>query len=209
MTTSSTRDTFHHGDLRRELIRTALAAVERDGHESVSLVNLADAAGVARSAPYRHFPSRDALLAAVAAEGFEIVIDELNQAMGETLPAEVVRRGAEALLDFARRRPNLFRLMFRSELLVRPDGPHPDLNGPADRAFRCFEAGVAQAMPGADDQTVKASTIAVWSAIFGFAVLTAEGRIKPFMREPMTAEELLRRAIGVIGTMLKPGLLPV
>jgi AcrR family transcriptional regulator len=201
---SSPRGRYHHGDLKRALIEAALASVERDGHEALSLVGLAEAAGVARSAPYRHFESRDALLAAVAAEGFDLLIAALGRAMEGRASAEVVRFGAEALLDFAEQRHNLFRLMFRSDVLVRPGGPLPELKGPADLAFRRFEAGVAQVLPGADDRTVKASTIAVWSAVFGFAVLTAEGRIKPFMREPMTPKELRARTLVAIGAMLKP-----
>jgi AcrR family transcriptional regulator len=199
---SSPRASYHHGDLKRALVQAALEAVERDGHEALSLAGLADAAGVARSAPYRHFESRDALLAAVAAEAFELVIEEMRRATAGRSPADFVRSGAGALLDFADRRPNLFRLMFRSDVLVRPGGPLPDLKGPADLAFRRFEAGVARVLPGADDRAVKAATIAVWSAVFGFAVLTAEGRIKPFMRGEMTPEELRARVLDVIGTML-------
>lgn len=204
MPRSSPRASYHHGDLKRALLGAALEAVERDGHEALSLAGLADAAGVARSAPYRHFDSRDALLAAAAAEGFELLMEELDLATAGCLPPDFVRRGAGAVLDFAEHRPNLFRLMFRSELLVRPGGPRLELKGPADLAFRRFEACVSQALPGADERAVKASTIAVWSAVFGFAVLTAEGRIKPFMREPMTPEELRARALEVIGAMLKP-----
>lgn len=200
---SRPRERYHHGDLKRALVEAALATVERDGHEALSLSGLADAAGVARSAPYRHFESRDALLAAVAAEGFEVLMTELQQAAQSQAPADIVRRAAEALLGFAERRPNLFRLMFRSELLVKPGGPHPELKGPADLAYRRLETAVALALPGADERTVKASTAAVWSAVFGFAVLTAEGRIKPFMRGSMTPHELRERALDVIGAMLR------
>jgi AcrR family transcriptional regulator len=201
---SSPRERYHHGDLKRALVEAALAAVERDGHEALSLAGLADAAGVARSAPYRHFESRDDLLGAVAAEGFERLIEAMQLATVGPARADGVRRGVEAILDFAEGRPNLFRLMFRSELLVRPGGPPAELKGPADLAYRRFEAVVAQALPGVEARTVKASTIAVWSATFGFAVLTAEGRIKPFMREPMSPAELRERALDVIGAMLAP-----
>src|SRR3569832_1650641 len=65
---------YHHGDLRNALIERALAVVEQGGDEAVSLRELAADLGVSRAAPYRHFPDRDALMAAVAARGFE----ELN-----------------------------------------------------------------------------------------------------------------------------------
>ena len=64
---------YHHGDLRNALIAAALAAVEQDGPDAVSLRDLAQNLGVSRAAPYRHFEDRDALLAAVAARRFEVL----------------------------------------------------------------------------------------------------------------------------------------
>src|SRR5258707_13650775 len=57
---------YHHGDLRRVLIDAALGLVEEGGVEAVSVGEAARGAGVSPGAPVRHFPSRDALLAAVA-----------------------------------------------------------------------------------------------------------------------------------------------
>ncbi len=73
--TLSTRETdpnkpFHHGDLRQALIKATAELIERDGPASVSLREAARIAGVSHNAPYRHFPTREALLAAVAAHGF-------------------------------------------------------------------------------------------------------------------------------------------
>src|SRR5215470_4643684 len=61
---------YHHGDLRRALVDAALAIVERAGPGALSLRELARRAGVSHAAPYRHFESREALLAALATEGF-------------------------------------------------------------------------------------------------------------------------------------------
>ena len=63
--------TYHHGDLRAALLKVAAAEIERVGYESLSLRELAEKLGVSRAAPYRHFADRRALLAAVAAEGFD------------------------------------------------------------------------------------------------------------------------------------------
>src|SRR5256885_7264933 len=61
---------YHHGDLRRTLIDAALRIVEQAGPGALSLRELARHAGVSHAAPYRHFASREALLAALAVEGF-------------------------------------------------------------------------------------------------------------------------------------------
>ena len=65
------KSTYHHGDLANALVKAALELVEQGGAEAVSLRDLTQSLGVSRAAPYRHFEDRDALLAAVAARGFE------------------------------------------------------------------------------------------------------------------------------------------
>jgi hypothetical protein len=61
---------YHHGDLRAAVLKAAASEIERRGFETLSLRELASLIGVAHSAPYRHFADRDALLAALAAQGF-------------------------------------------------------------------------------------------------------------------------------------------
>src|ERR1700688_2340883 len=72
MTTESLdHPAYHHGDLRAALLRAAAAEIERGGYENLSLRELAESLGVSRAAPYRHFADRRALLAALAAAGFD------------------------------------------------------------------------------------------------------------------------------------------
>ena len=60
------KDTYHHGNLRRALLDSALAMVEKEGPHGVSLRAVARLAGVSPAAPYRHFAGKEGLLAAVA-----------------------------------------------------------------------------------------------------------------------------------------------
>ncbi|PLS69654.1 MAG: hypothetical protein CV045_00830 [Cyanobacteria bacterium M5B4] len=61
---------YHHGDLKQALISAALEVVAQEGAKNLSLRQVAKRVGVSHNAPYRHFPDRDALLAALAEEGF-------------------------------------------------------------------------------------------------------------------------------------------
>jgi AcrR family transcriptional regulator len=83
---TSEKAPYHHGDLRRSLLDAALGILHQDGIGAVSLREVARAAGVSHNAPYRHFPSRDALLAGVAAEGFGRLRARL-EAAGDDLAA--------------------------------------------------------------------------------------------------------------------------
>ena len=70
MSTSSPETGYHHGDLKRALLEAALEMLDQEGADGVGLRELARKVGVSPAAPYRHFRSRQALLEAVATEGF-------------------------------------------------------------------------------------------------------------------------------------------
>ena len=118
------KSTYHHGDLANALLDAALALVEHDGAEAVSLRELAQSLGVSRAAPYRHFADRDALLAAVAARGFEDLIVVSEAALdGPGDGRTRLQAFGRAYFDFAARRPGLYRLMFESDFLNRNPPP--------------------------------------------------------------------------------------
>jgi AcrR family transcriptional regulator len=181
---------YHHGDLRNALIERALAIVEQGGDEAVSLRELAAELGVSRAAPYRHFPDRDALMAAVAARGFEdlnVVYEAALRSPGT--PVDHLRETARVYFDFARRRPGLFKLMFESDLLTRKEPPAV-LIGPADRSYHLLWELVREVYPAADDKEIKARTLTMWSTVYGFLALQRSNRIKPFMVAPLTDAEI-------------------
>ena len=74
---------YHHGDLRRVLIDAALQLVGEGGAEAVSVREAARRAGVSPGAPFRHFPSRDALMQAVAEEAQRRFRAEIEAALAE------------------------------------------------------------------------------------------------------------------------------
>lgn len=96
--------TYHHGDLRPSLLRAAAKLLEKEGRDALSLRDLARRAGVSHNAPYRHFADRQALLAALAAEGFALLAAELE--------GRPWREQAMAYLRFALANPERFTLMF-------------------------------------------------------------------------------------------------
>src|SRR6185295_15273822 len=69
---------YHHGNLRAELVTVALDIITRLGPDAATLRAVAKRLGVSQTAPYRHFPSKEALLAAVAADGFDALLRSLQ-----------------------------------------------------------------------------------------------------------------------------------
>ena len=185
------RSAYHHGDLKSALVAAAITAVEQGGAEGISLRDLAQSLGVSRAAPYRHFADRDALLAEVAAKGFEDLIEVYERALaGPGSGRERLRAGLVGYLDFARRRPGLHALMFESDFLRR-NPPPAVLVGPADRAYRLLWRALEQAFPVANAAWVRAHTVTMLSTVVGYRVLDNVGRFRPHMIEPLTANDLL------------------
>ena len=96
--------TYHHGELRPTLLGTAAKILEKEGRDAISLRDLARRAGVSHNAPYRHFADREALLAALAEEGFTL--------LAAALEGKLWREQATAYLRFALANPERFRLLF-------------------------------------------------------------------------------------------------
>jgi AcrR family transcriptional regulator len=185
------KSNYHHGDLANALVAAALKLVEQDGEAAVSLRDLAQSLGVSRAAPYRHFADRDALLAAVAAEGFE----DLNRRYAAALegPGDGKARlsaATAAFFGFAYEKPGLYRLMFESDLLGRAHPPAV-LIPPADRSYQLLQHAVAGAHPEADEAEIKRRTLVMMATGHGFLALDRGGRIKPFMITPMTREDMV------------------
>src|SRR6201996_9590645 len=134
---------YHHGDLRAALMTAAAAEIERSGYENLSLRELAASLDVSRAAPYRHFADRRALLAALAAEGFDrlAAIYRACRVAGKT-PQQILAASGRAYLGFAADRPQLFRLMFASDLFVGGP-PDPALVKAAGDSYALFESLVA------------------------------------------------------------------
>lgn len=96
---------YHHGDLRRALLEAAMTLIDIRGPAALTLRAAARRAGVSEAAPYRHFTNLDALLGAVALEGFEMLIADLENVKG-------ARARRDAFLAFVVDFPGRYTLMF-------------------------------------------------------------------------------------------------
>jgi AcrR family transcriptional regulator len=194
--------TYHHGDLRAALITAAAAEIERIGYESLSLRELAVSLGVSRAAPYRHFADRRALLATLATGGFDELAAIYRKAAvtGKTPQLRLAASG-RAYLAFAEQRPQLFRLMFASDLF-NAQPLDPMLTEAAGACYQAFESLVAATLDDPDDNTVKAVTIAMMSCSYGFALLRMGDRLRPFMVGGLTPGDLIDAVLSIEVTSL-------
>jgi len=125
-----TRASYHHGALREELIKACVALIEAEGIGAVSLRRVARAAGVSPGAPYYHFADRSALLAAIAAQGHDLLEQQLRRARAQApTAANALAAMIEAYVAFARDHPAHIHLMLRGELAGLKKNPEMQAAG--------------------------------------------------------------------------------
>jgi AcrR family transcriptional regulator len=176
------KSAYHHGDLRAALLRASTRWIEAHGVESLSLREVARAAGVSPGAPYHHFSSKAQLLGAIAGEGFMTLTAEMRAAQSALSPrADAVDR-LEALghayVRFALANPTAFRLMFRPTLVRRSDLPEACEPTAAFKLLTDAAMAVAREAPPLQAGQ-EALILAAWSLVHGASELLLEGIAQP------------------------------
>ncbi|MCY3610851.1 MAG: TetR/AcrR family transcriptional regulator [Gemmatimonadetes bacterium] len=170
---------YHHGDLRAALLTEAAAMIDEEGTSSVTMRAIGRRLGVSRSAPYRHFEDKSALLVAVATAGFDHLRDRL-EAVGAGAPGagiERLRQFGEVYVRFALENPGHYRLMYGKEAITRRDQPElrAVANGLFDELARVFQSYQRSGAIKRQDPQLQAYV--AWGAVHGLASLLIEGQI--------------------------------
>jgi AcrR family transcriptional regulator len=178
------RRAYHHGDLRRALIDSALALLAARPDAEIGLREVARATGVSATAVYRHFPDKDALCAALAATGFDRLADaQLAASVGHTTPLAAFRASGRAYVQFALANPALFRLM-----TARMNAAHMQ-GQDENRAARLLREQVAALSADAvPPERQRITVLQAWALAHGLAVLMLGGQIP---QEPRLIEAVI------------------
>ena len=191
-------DTYHHGNLKESLVQTALEMLDSEGHNAITLRELASRLGTSRSAIYRHFSSKETLMRTVILEGFN-KLDTAIAPYFDDNKQPLLERFHDmglAYTHFATTNPNLYRLLFGPEMSQereevcqneRPD-LHKLLNNQADEtivaaepddAFHRLVKIIVEAQEKKifreGDPVLLATTI--WSLLHGLSMLAIDGHL--------------------------------
>lgn len=162
--------TYHHGSLREALLAEGRRLLIEKGPDAVTLRELARRTGVSHAAPSRHFSDRDALLAALAAEGFDELTDRLGQSAGRERLEERLGRYAHAHVRFAIDNGPLVALMFSR----KPQPGEPD----AEAAGRFYALG-AELLGEEPGAPVGPMPYVLAGTLEGIGALVVAGRLSP------------------------------
>ncbi|MGE3843103.1 MAG: TetR/AcrR family transcriptional regulator [Vicinamibacterales bacterium] len=181
---------YHHGDLPRALVAEAVRIIRTKGVDALTLRAVGARLGVSRSALYRHFADKQALLAAVAAEGFRGLTDALQSAwIGTGGGLAGFNAMGLAYVRFAQAHAAHYRVMFGT--VERVDVSNPERDAHAKAAFGALVDAIvalqAQRWIEAGDPMPLAQYI--WATVHGIAMLAIDGQLK---RQGSDGDRLVR-----------------
>ncbi len=188
---------YHHGNLRRALLDEAVATIRAEGVDRVTLREIGARLGVSRTALYRHFADKRALLTAVASEGFRTLRLELVTAWEQGGRGDAAFHAmGDAYVRFAVANPSHYRVMFGG--FVDTHAEDPELAAEGQGAFQALVDALAALQRDGllrDDDTVLMARH-VWALVHGIAMLGIDGKL----HEPGAVEALTRYAFERLRT---------
>lgn len=177
----SKKKAYHHGDLRNSLLAAAESLLAHKGVAQLSLREVATAAGVSHTAPYRHFRSKRDLIEALAAEGFRY-LTQASQEIEQKYPHQPQRQLIELgwkHFYLALEKPAIVHLLFGDVLSLKNAGK--ELREAAQEAIESLVRIVKNGQKAGLYKKTNAHILALAaiSMVHGFSLLVMSGRIPP------------------------------
>ncbi len=186
------KQSYHHGDLKEELIREGLRLLSGEGYAALSLRRVAQACGVSQTAPYRHFKDKDELVGAIMAQGMAAFNESLEAAVGKHPddPRSQIKEMGVAYIRFFAEHPEYLRVMFLSDIRMTggaecPEGEEAHLK--AGHPFAVLSNAVHAYCAAYPDNGLSEQELLIfcWGLVHGISVLLTRGEL------PLTAEPLV------------------
>jgi AcrR family transcriptional regulator len=206
---------YHHGDLRRAIVKAAMEILQETQSLEFSLRELARRADVSHNAPYKHFSDKRELLAAVSAAGFEMLTKRMTtEIAGFDNARERLFAMLRAYVDHGVENPALYSLMFGG-YLGGPDRSRPAIElAEAEKtkgllADVIVAGGLGRAIPhtARNERQIAGAILACWSLVHGLTLLLADGLVGPKKKSGALGDRLVQGMLDGLAAEL-PALPP-
>jgi AcrR family transcriptional regulator len=169
---------YHHGNLKEDFLQIAFDFIQKEELEKLTLKVLSDATNTSRSAIYRHFESKDALIETMIERGFEQCDARISSILKDREKPLVDRfyLAGKEYVQNAKQNPNLYRLMFgkkyahiREEIINLKDD---DCHG-----FGALKLAIIEGQEGGllKKEDAYHQAIVIWASFHGLASLMIDG----------------------------------
>ena len=162
MTKSS--KSYHHGNLKQELIHCACRLCEENGYETLSMRSIAKESGVSQTAPYRHFDTKESLYASVAMEGFKKLSIATNIDVSKKVTKDNLVKTGVNYINFGLDNANTYDLMFGTA--VGDFSSYPDLLDCANATYENMKLSFSK-LSDDSDEIIAYKCITLWSMLHG------------------------------------------
>jgi AcrR family transcriptional regulator len=201
---------YHHGDLRRAIVKAALETLSETQSLEFSLRELARHAGVSHNAPYKHFADKRELLAAISTAGFKRLAERMGNEIGarSTARAKLLAM-LHAYIHYGIENPALYRLMFGG-YLSNPDEGRPAIERAAAETTKALfmdvivKGGLGRAVPNTprNERKIAGAILACWSLVHGLTTLLADRLVGPSEKSDELAESVVQGMLDGLATKL-------
>lgn len=172
------KNEYHHGNLKEEFLKIAFDFIAKEDVDKLTLRIFSDATGTSRSAIYKHFKSKDALIEVVIEKGFEKFDNAISPILiNKEMPlVDRFYLSGKKYVEFAKENPNLFRLLFgkkysyiRERIISLKDENCSGFGALKLAIEEGHKSGVLK-----KDNSYK-QTIIIWSSLHGLSSLIIDG----------------------------------
>jgi AcrR family transcriptional regulator len=186
-----------HEDLREACLLEAMAIIESAGIEGLSLREVSRRLGVSHQAPYKHFASRDHILAEIVSRTFQEFARHLDNRPRSEAPHADLEAMGYSYLTYALENPLQYRLLFGTPL---PDPEqHPAMMASAQHAFALLRDCIARmALPTPPEL----DALFVWSTMHGFASMLQTEAFNTLALPPDIIQNAVRHAMARVDSAL-------
>ncbi|NEQ46570.1 MAG: TetR/AcrR family transcriptional regulator [Leptolyngbya sp. SIOISBB] len=189
---------YHHGDLRNTLLAIATELLAENGVQALSLRKMAQRAGVSHNAPYMHFPDKDAVLAAIAEEGFRLLTVDVESAIsqaGDNTHQQLIA-ASQAYVNFALNHSSHMQVMFRSTDLAK----YPQLveasQSSLNQLFELVKSGQEQGDLKSSD--THEMTKAIWAMVHGVAAISIAYEPTTLLPGQASVEDVVSKFVNLL-----------
>lgn len=198
-----------HSDLREACVAEATAIIAEAGVEALSLREVARRLGVSHQAPYRHFESRDHVLAEVVRRAFARFASALERApRTDNARSDALTMGM-AYVGFALSHPLEYRLIFGGALPTPT--AHPEMMNGARQAFAILQRTIERLFDArgltAAKTDVDRESLFVWSSLHGIVSLMRSDALDTLDLDEQARQQLVAHSLRKVGIAL--GIVPI
>lgn len=170
-----TKDKYHHGTLKQDMISKGLLLLNKEGFEGFSLRKVAAMCEVSHTAPYKHFKDKEELILAIALEvtdAFAAALLESTVKYPDNPKLQIIEMG-KSYVKFMVENPEYLKFLFLTEHRYPADITEKEFCSHPDTPFEIFKKSAEYYMASinVDKELYFVETLAMWSLVHGASLL--------------------------------------